>query len=170
MRLRSKVSEMADPRQQRTNEKKVAVRYEPYRDVLIVQFDPDAEQVHTGVVIDDVFAAFDAEHLGDPVVVRIATPFWGRNPEWLTVVERLVGGRVLSLGRELAKEETSEIRWISIDPSEASMYAEDRAAYHRAICQRAAVEPPPNSLESEERTRERTQEIPREDEQQMRWR
>jgi hypothetical protein len=153
---------MTSTRQQPTNVKNVAVRYEPFRDVLTVQFGSEAEQVHAGVVIDDVFAAFDAERLGEPIVVRIATPFWGRDPAWLTAVERLVGERTLALGRELAEEETSEVRWISMDAAEASMHAQDRAAYHRTICQRAAVEPPTtSSLNSEERPRGRTHEMPR---------
>lgn len=138
----------------------VALRYQPHRDVLIVQFASDAEELHAGAVMDDVFVGFDAKRLGTPVVVRIATPFWGRDGGWLTLVEQLVGEHVLQRGRELTERRTPEIETMSIDPTQLDRHRQEREAYHRALCDRARVAPPASAsttgVEEQERMRYRT--------------
>ena len=119
-----------------------AIRYEPSRDVVTIQFGSTPEQFHAGAIMDDVFVAFDAEALGSPAVVRLATPFWGRGQVWTSAVEEIVTPGVLAAARALVNADSSRTRVVKLDDREFSRLADRRVAYHRALCRRAHAEPP----------------------------
>lgn len=119
-----------------------AIHYEPSRDVVTIQFGSAPEQLHAGAILDDVFVAFDAQALGSPAVVRLATPFWGRGHAWTSAVEEIVTPVVLAAARGLVDDESSRTCVVRIDSREFVGLADRRIAYHRAVCRRAGAEPP----------------------------
>ena len=132
-----------------------AIRYEASRDVVTIQFGPAPEELHAGSVLNDVFAAFDATALGKPAVVRVATPFWGRDAAWLSALTELVTPRVLAAARDLVAAAHSATRVVSIDRWRELLLANQRAAYHRALCLRAQAEPPAPSSHSRDKSKGR---------------
>jgi hypothetical protein len=118
------------------------VQYDPLGDTLTVQFTSPAHEFHAGPVFDDAFVAFDAAELGQPALVRLRTPFWGRSAPWSAAAEQLVTRSVWTEGRRLADERTSDIVEVVVPAAEWDAVADVRAAYHTALCGQCGAVPP----------------------------
>jgi hypothetical protein len=125
------------------------IAYRPFRDQLFVEFAPLPASVHSGEVLADVATVFDAERLGELAAVRISTPFWGRTPQWLDLIDELVGPTALAKAVPLVAARQVDDAELEIDAAELAARANQRCEWHRILCRQAGIASPERAPQGE---------------------